>query len=83
VAWGDAGAAVPNPAREPRSPRQPRREALEAGKELDESGVCLDRPTLERAIHRIEVGLSDGLAVWRIDRFARGPAFGACRAQQP
>jgi DNA invertase Pin-like site-specific DNA recombinase len=39
--------------------------------ELDESGSRADRPLLEQAIRRIELGVSDALVVWRVDRFGR------------
>ena len=39
--------------------------------ELDESGARADPPLLQRAIAQIEAGASDGLVVWRVDRFGR------------
>lgn len=44
--------------------------------ELDESGARADRPLLQRAIERIEAGASDGLVVWRVDRFGRSLSDG-------
>jgi DNA invertase Pin-like site-specific DNA recombinase len=44
---------------------------LEVFEELDESGARADRPLLEEAIRRIEVGGSSALVVWRVDRFGR------------
>jgi DNA invertase Pin-like site-specific DNA recombinase len=38
---------------------------------LDESGGRADRPLLERAIEQIETGASQGLVVWKVDRFSR------------
>ncbi|HET9186018.1 MAG TPA: recombinase family protein, partial [Solirubrobacterales bacterium] len=37
--------------------------------ELDESGGRADRPLLMRAIERVEAGLSEGVAVAKLDRF--------------
>ncbi len=37
----------------------------------DESGGTQNRPGLRTAMARIEAGETDGLAVWKIDRFAR------------
>lgn len=51
-------------------------ELLEVFEELDESGGRADRPLLELAVRRIEIGGSDGLVVWRVDRFGRSLAHG-------
>src|SRR2546421_2393489 len=37
----------------------------------DESGGSQNRPGLRAAMDRIEAGETDGIAVWKIDRFAR------------
>jgi hypothetical protein len=39
--------------------------------DLDQTGGKMDRPGLEKAIHRIEIGQTHGLVVARWDRFAR------------
>ena len=39
--------------------------------DLDESGGKIDRPEFQRALERIDAGLSDGLIVAKLDRFAR------------
>src|SRR5262245_17299699 len=39
--------------------------------DLDRTGAKLDRPGLEAALARIERGDADGLAVAKLDRFAR------------
>jgi DNA invertase Pin-like site-specific DNA recombinase len=44
---------------------------LEVFEELDQSGARADRPLLEEAIRRVEVGASSALVVWRVDRFGR------------
>ncbi len=51
-------------------------EILEVFEELDASGSRGDRPLLQRAISRIEIGVSDALVVWRVDRFGRSWADG-------
>jgi DNA invertase Pin-like site-specific DNA recombinase len=50
---------------------------LEVFEELDESGARADRPLLEQAIRRIEIGASTALVVWRVDRFGRSLSDGA------
>lgn len=44
----------------------------------DQSGGTQDRPGLRRILERIDAGLTDGLVVWRLSRFARnvGGALG-------
>src|SRR5215216_54339 len=49
---------------------------LEVFEELDESGARADRPLLEEAIRRIEVGAACALVVWRVDRFGRSLSDG-------
>ena len=49
---------------------------LEVFEELDESGARADRPLLEQAIRRIEVGATSALVVWRVDRFGRSLSDG-------
>src|SRR5215211_2019147 len=44
---------------------------LEIFIELDESGGRADRPQLATAVERIEIGASQGLVVWKVDRFSR------------
>jgi len=44
-------------------------ELLSVFEELDQSGAGPDRPLLAAAIARIEDGVSDGLAVWSVERF--------------
>jgi DNA invertase Pin-like site-specific DNA recombinase len=44
--------------------------------ELDQSGARADRPLLEQAIEQIELGASQGLVVWRVDRFSRSLSDG-------
>src|SRR5690606_10203700 len=44
--------------------------------EIDESGARADRPLLQRALRRIELGEVDGLAVYKIDRFGRSQLDG-------
>ena len=39
--------------------------------DLDESGAKVDRPGLARALSRVERGLTDGIVVAKLDRFAR------------
>lgn len=39
--------------------------------ELDESGARRDRPMLERALELIAIGASQGLVVYRVNRFSR------------
>jgi DNA invertase Pin-like site-specific DNA recombinase len=39
--------------------------------ELDVSGATMDRPQLDAALSRIESGLSEGLVVFKLDRFGR------------
>lgn len=51
-------------------------ELMEVFEELDESGGRADRPLLELAVQRIEIGVSAGLAVWRVDRFGRSLSDG-------
>jgi site-specific DNA recombinase len=46
-------------------------EILEWHFDEDESGGTQNRPGLRAAMARIEAGETDGLAVWKIDRFAR------------
>ena len=48
----------------------------EVFEELDESGARRDRPLLERAIHRVERGDSDGLVVAYMSRFGRSSLDG-------
>lgn len=43
----------------------------EVFEELDESGGRADRPLLLEAIERVELGLSDGIVVARLDRLGR------------
>src|SRR5918999_4931609 len=43
----------------------------EVFEELDESGSRADRPLLERALARVELGESSGIVVARLDRFGR------------
>jgi DNA invertase Pin-like site-specific DNA recombinase len=43
----------------------------EVYEELDESGGRADRPKLLAAIERVELGLSDGIVVAKLDRFGR------------
>src|SRR5919106_1079542 len=43
----------------------------EVFEELDESGARADRPLLERALARVELGESGGIVVSRLDRFGR------------
>jgi site-specific DNA recombinase len=40
-------------------------------RELDRSGGTMDRPKLNEVMARVEAGLSDGIIVWRLDRFGR------------
>jgi DNA invertase Pin-like site-specific DNA recombinase len=49
---------------------------LEVFVELDESGRRRDRPLLERALCRVEDGVSDGIVVARLDRFGRSLSDG-------
>ena len=44
---------------------------MEVLEELDESRARADRPLLERAVSRIEAGVSSGLVVTHVDRFGR------------
>jgi DNA invertase Pin-like site-specific DNA recombinase len=44
---------------------------LEIFEELDQSGVRADRPLLEKALRRVESGISDGIVVSKVDRFGR------------
>ena len=44
---------------------------MEVYEELDDSGARADRPLLERAVTRIEAGVSNGLVVTHVDRFGR------------
>src|SRR4051794_24837085 len=44
---------------------------LEVFEELDESGGRADRPLLERALGRVERGVSQGIVVAKVDRFGR------------
>jgi site-specific DNA recombinase len=37
----------------------------------DESGGTQDRPGIVAALKRVEAGESDGIACWRLNRFAR------------
>jgi site-specific DNA recombinase len=46
----------------------------EVFEELDESGRRADRPLLEQALERIELGLSDGIIVGLLSRFGRSLA---------
>src|SRR5215210_3194791 len=46
-------------------------ELLHVYEEFDESGSRADRPLLAAAIERVEREISDGLVVWRVDRFGR------------
>jgi DNA invertase Pin-like site-specific DNA recombinase len=43
----------------------------EVFEELDESGARADRPLLERALARVELGESSGIVVSKLDRFGR------------
>lgn len=47
--------------------------------DLDQSGAKLDRPAFQAALEQVEAGEADGLAVAKLDRFARSVA-GAGRA---
>jgi DNA invertase Pin-like site-specific DNA recombinase len=49
---------------------------LEVWEELDESGEVFDRPLLEKAVERIEHGVSHGLVVASVDRFGRSVLHG-------
>ena len=44
---------------------------LEVFEELDESGRRADRPLLEKALRRVESGISQGLVVAKVTRFGR------------
>ena len=44
---------------------------LHVFQELDESGGRADRPLLEEALHRVEVGTSQGIVVSKVNRFGR------------
>jgi site-specific DNA recombinase len=57
-------------------------ELVEVFEELDESGLRTDRPLLELAIRRIEMGLSSGLVVPRVDRFGRSLVDGVQKIQR-
>jgi DNA invertase Pin-like site-specific DNA recombinase len=46
-------------------------EIVEFHVDLDESGSKLQRPGLERAVRRAESGETDGIAIAKLDRFAR------------
>jgi DNA invertase Pin-like site-specific DNA recombinase len=43
----------------------------EVFEEMDKSGADIDRPLLQRALERIETGRSEGLIVYKLNRFAR------------
>src|SRR5687767_6207399 len=47
--------------------------------DLDQSGGKIDRPGFERALAAVEAGEADGIAVAKLDRFARSVA-GAAKA---
>ena len=47
--------------------------------DLDQPGSRIDRPAFERALHAVEHGAADGIAVAKLDRFARSVS-GAARA---
>lgn len=49
---------------------------LNVFEELNESGARADRPRLEKAIARVEAGISGGVVVARIDRFGRSLRHG-------
>jgi site-specific DNA recombinase len=55
---------------------------LEVFEELDESGARADRPLLEKAIARVEAGLSQGVVVSKVDRFGRSLISGLAAIQQ-
>jgi DNA invertase Pin-like site-specific DNA recombinase len=44
---------------------------LEVFEELDQSGGRADRPLLEKALHRVESGISQAIVVSKVDRFGR------------
>jgi site-specific DNA recombinase len=46
-------------------------ELLQIHVDLDESGGHVDRPGLQLALERVESGLSEGIVVAKLDRFAR------------
>jgi DNA invertase Pin-like site-specific DNA recombinase len=49
---------------------------LEIFQELDESGGRADRPQLEKALRRVEDGVSQGIVVSKVDRFGRSLIHG-------
>ena len=46
-------------------------QVLKIFEELDESGRRADRPLLEKALQRVESGISQGIVVSKVDRFGR------------
>jgi DNA invertase Pin-like site-specific DNA recombinase len=55
---------------------------LEIFEELDESGGRDDRPLLERAVGRVEGGISQGVVVSEADRFGRSLISGLAAIQR-
>lgn len=52
-------------------------EIIHWGDDQDFSGGTLDRPAFQASLERLREGVTDGLVVMRIDRFARSVADGA------
>ena len=57
-------------------------EVLEVFREFDESGGRDDRPLLEKAVERVESGISQGVVVSEADRFGRSLLSGLAAIQR-